>query len=310
MSAVVAYPSMIARACSTLDESPAFEDMPDGYIRIVARIIKKINLSKPESPIYASRSTIARESGKSLETVGRAIRWLEDRQLIRRCQKARTGLRGSSSPITPLRSLLDALLITSPQGKVSNHVSPETYAQTQVEIDASKSTLQEQPKGIQPKREFVRIGNASLPSDLAWMVGNDVKPSTILYLMKLASTAKKRLSDVVSVTKKYLENLRGRGLVAYILALLKKDRDYAWIAKQGAKEQADQTRQLRLQQKAIDLCGRSFSSRDGKIFVTVEKNGILSEIREGARFARAMDEAFLEAVSSGRLKPVSSHSWC
>ena len=29
------YPSMIARACSALDESPLFRDMPDGYLRVM-----------------------------------------------------------------------------------------------------------------------------------------------------------------------------------------------------------------------------------------------------------------------------------
>lgn len=110
---VVVYPGAIARACSALDESPLFESMPDGYIRVVIRIIKKISLSRLSSPITASRETLARESKKSLETVHRAVRWLEAHEFIQRNQKARAGLRGSSSPIKPTQKLLDALLLTA-----------------------------------------------------------------------------------------------------------------------------------------------------------------------------------------------------
>lgn len=110
---VVVYPGAIARACSVLDESPLFESMPDGYIRVIIRIIKKINLSRLSAPITASRETLARESRKSLETVHRAVRWLDAHEFIQRDQKARAGLRGSSSPITPTQKFLDALLLTA-----------------------------------------------------------------------------------------------------------------------------------------------------------------------------------------------------
>lgn len=110
---VVVYPGAIARACSALDESPLFECLPDGYIRVVIRIVKKINLSRLSSPITASRETLAREAKKSLETVHRAVRWLESHAFIQRDQKARAGLRGSSSPIQPTQKLLDALLLTA-----------------------------------------------------------------------------------------------------------------------------------------------------------------------------------------------------
>ena len=100
------YPVAIQRACAALDESPVFRDLPDGYFRVVLRIIKKINLAQLAAPIVASRTTLARESGRSVEAVGRAIAWLEERKLITRAQKAQPGLRGSCAPITPTRRLL------------------------------------------------------------------------------------------------------------------------------------------------------------------------------------------------------------
>ena len=78
---------------------------------MVVRLIKKINLSRLFSPIVASRGTIARESGKSIETVGRAVKWLEEQKLVTREQRARAGLRGSSAPLVPTAKLIDALTL-------------------------------------------------------------------------------------------------------------------------------------------------------------------------------------------------------
>ena len=108
---ICTYPSAIARACAALDESLVFRDLPDGYFRVVVRLIKKINLSHLFSPIVASRGTIARESGKSIETVGRAVKWLEERKLVTREQRARAGLRGSSAPLVPTAKFIDALTL-------------------------------------------------------------------------------------------------------------------------------------------------------------------------------------------------------
>ena len=83
----VVYPSLISRACATLDESPMFKDAPDGYLRVILRIIKKINLKRLSAPILASRATLAEESGKSVETVHRVVRWLEEHGLVQREQR-------------------------------------------------------------------------------------------------------------------------------------------------------------------------------------------------------------------------------
>ena len=109
----VVYPSLISRACAALDESPVFKDVPDGYLRVILRIVKKINLKRLNSPILASRATLAEESGKSVETVHRVVRWLEERGLVEREQRARQALRGSSSPLVPTQQLLDALLLSA-----------------------------------------------------------------------------------------------------------------------------------------------------------------------------------------------------
>ena len=145
------YPSGISRVVSAIDEIPAFKELPDGFLRIIVRIVKKINLRSPSNPIVASRNTLAEESGKSVETVHRAIRWLEEHGLIARDQKSRAGFRGSSSPLVPTPMLLEALLLTSAVEallKKAKHVAPAMPS---------------------PKRNFVRVNGLTLPSDLAWI---------------------------------------------------------------------------------------------------------------------------------------------
>ena len=320
-----AYPSAIARACAAIDEARVFRDLPDGYIRIVVRIIKKIRLSCLKSPIYASRGTIAKESGKSVETVGRAVKWLEDNGLIERTQKARNGLRGSTSPITPTDALIEALTLrgkSSAQPLKMTHTSghsgltldvQETGASkgSPVTADASLSTLpRTQSKERQPDKPaaYVRKDGVFIPSDVAWLVDQKgLRATAVLKLMKLAKDNQQRLSDVVQATRQYLDVLADNGLFAYLRKLVTQDRDYRYVVQQESRGlQAAQLKQ-RLEQKSVELEGRSFATRDGQIRVFVQAKGMLKvlDARRGTGY-RPMDAAFLDALDEGRLIGVST----
>lgn len=316
MASATAYPSAIARACAAIDEAPVFRDLPDGYIRVVVRIIKKIRLSCLKSPIYASRSTIAQESGKSVETVGRVVKWLEERNLIEREQIARRGLKGSSSPIRPTDRLLEALTLrqqpTSPLDTTVSHVTPEDEVihspegPSPVRADGSKSTHQKQSKEIHPASPapFVKIEGCALPTELTWLVTrNALKATGVLSLMKLASSKKQRLSDVVQASRKYLEGLTDRGLFAYLRKLVMQDRDYRAVVQQDVQAQADVQMKARVASKSVELEGRAYRTRDGKIQVFVRPNGFLEEVGADRRGFRPMDGRFLTAIDEGRLVP-------
>ncbi|MET1114554.1 MAG: replication/maintenance protein RepL [Comamonas sp.] len=296
MLAPTIYPSMIARACSALDESPLFRDMPDGYLRVIFRIIKKINLIRLNSPIVASRSTIAQESGKSVETVHRVVKWLEERGLIERAQKARAGLRGSSSPLIPTLKLLDALLLTD---RTHAGKAPALAPALRPERSAPAAAA---PCAAPGGAQFETFGKLKLPCDLAWLVHErGLQGTGVLQLMKLAKQAKQRLSDVVGATRKYLEQLEGRRLYAYLRALLGSKRDFGQCAQAAATEASEQRQHSYLQEKAAALAGQAFRSRDAKLVVTVDACGMLLEERAGRRAARPMCQSFLDAIAAGRL---------
>lgn len=137
--ALTLYPSLINRACAILDELPEFQELPEGYLRVMLRIVKKINLAAPMSPIFAKRSTLATESGKSIETVHRTIKWLETEGLIERKQKAHAGRRGSSSPLVPTMKFLQELLL-DPENIARSYQECEDYIGKKQQARADKNT--------------------------------------------------------------------------------------------------------------------------------------------------------------------------
>ena len=300
----VVYPSLISRACAALDESPAFKDVPDGYLRVILRIVKKINLKRLDSPILASRAKLAEESGKSIETVHRVIRWLEERGLVEREQRARPELRGSSSPLVPTKRLLDALLLSEETRAAVNESHPAKGAKTaggEMATAANNSSV----RSAGPGGEFERVGKVRLPRDLAWLVKDKgMNCSGVLHLMKLAGQAKQRLSTVVAATRKYLKGLEGRELYAYLRALLGKGKDFGYRASEESRTSAEVEEREYLKQKAHALAGRSFQNRDQSLIVTVDESGMLIEVRNGQRAARHFCKAFVEAIEAGRLRGV------
>jgi hypothetical protein len=301
-----AYPSLIAQACSAIDESLLFKDLPDGYIRVVVRIIKKINISRLNAPIFASRTTLATESGKSVETVGRVVKWLEDRGLVQRDQKAMPGLRGSRSPLIPTQKLLEALLLTGRDPAVSNNKGRTNSPA--VCPDVSVSFNQSNPSENNPRRgQFLTIDKVKIPSDLAWMIHkNGLRATAVLLLMKQAKQANKRLSDIVAATIDYLTPLRSNQLFAYVKALIGKDRDFAQQAKSENDSRQKQADRERLERKADELRGRRFHSRDGSTLVIVEANGIIREVAQGKSACYRFSQRFLDAIDSGSLRPERS----
>ena len=137
--ALTLYPSLINRACAVLDERPDVRNQPEGYLRVILRIVKKINLATPMSPIFAKRSTLATESGRSIETVHRTIKWLESEGLIERKQKAHPGRRGSSSPLVPTMKFLQELLL-DPENIARSYQECEDYIGKKQQARADKNT--------------------------------------------------------------------------------------------------------------------------------------------------------------------------
>lgn len=294
------YPSRINRACAILDEIDAFRDIPDGHLRVLIRLVKKINLRALRSPIIVTRETLSRECGRSVETVQRAIRWLEDQGLITRSQRAGPGLKGSKSPIVPTADLIHLLRLDDDSCK-------EGYPQPPgVTNDASISTKEKTvSKKEQPSRERVRVGRYVLPGELAWICKKGVNPTAVLLLMKLAKQAGQRLSDVVAATASYLDKLSGKNLFAYLRRLVTLGKDYAYLARRQGEERRQAVDLGKIEEARRMLVGQRFTSRRSGVIIYVDRGGMLAIEKDGTHLGyRPMDVEFVDALASGILTKV------
>jgi hypothetical protein len=207
--------------------------------------------------------------------------------------------------LKPLTALIPAVVAFGPL----TTGNPVRGTPSAVRLDASKSTLPQQSKENQPARPapFVKIEGCTLPSELAWLVTrNDLKVTGVLALMKLAGSRKQRLSDIVAASKKYLEGLTDRSLFAYLRKLVMQDRDYRAVVEEEVKAHQASQDKARLARKAVELEGRAFKTRDGRIQLFVKANGMLHQVAPDRAGYRPLDRAFLDAIEDGRLVPVAA----
>lgn len=279
------YPSSINRAISSIDEIDVFKELPDSFVRIVVRIIKKIDVRNPKKSIYAARKTLAEESGRSIESIHRCVRWLAEKGLIEREQKARTGLRGSSSPITPTDALLDALMLS----KAAQLKLPQAPRMAPARPHAKQS-------------EFVRFGKIALPFDVAWLhIDAKLKLPMVLKLMKEAKLYGTRLSDVLLGCKDYIADMNGRHLFFYVLKVIKRGGNYIEKAAQHKQQQ-----ELKDVQKAAQsFVGITFKSMKSGVLLRVKDCFAIERITEsGLTSVIPLDKKFIDAVSCGTLSIV------
>lgn len=226
---VVIYPSMIARAITMLDEDPFLRTLPYCVWPTLVRLIKKIDVNHPQKPIFASRATLANEAQSSLQNLNRQLKTLEDMGIIERNQKARQGLRGSSSEITLTGKAIRALRFDLP--------APQELKPTVRERKVSENgAVTYEDTGL------VRVGANKLPAELEFLVSiGGIKCSAIYKLMALAKASGQRLSDVVEGVKETIASMRGGRLFAYLMAACKGYRNFSQekeIAKKDMEEQA------------------------------------------------------------------------
>lgn len=279
------YPAAISRAICALDELPEFREMPEGFMRILVRIIKKIDLRKPESHIFASRSTLAAESGKSLEVVHRCVRWLVEQGFLSREQKQIEGRRGSRSPLSPTAKLLDVLML-----------SKEKRAQ----VEEAKKASHPAPGA----NGFERVNGATLPADLAWLVKTGgMKATGVLQLMAMAKAAQLTLTQIVESAKDYLKPHKGSALYGYLRRLVSKGpQESVRKAAETKRQKAAAVRAQAARDQAEKMEGHLYRDTLTQAQVRVHP-GAEIEVRErdGTLRRGPVTPSFLEAIEAGRL---------
>ena len=304
------FPYLIARACTALPHTPAFQELPDGFLRIVLLIVQKINIKNPYTSIFAARATIATEAGKSTDSVHRAIKWLEDKGYIERERKAFFGNRGSTSPITPTKELLMVLALVDEDGKpLAVKDTPAHRKDPTRKVVGHEGDAQSEGDVRSGSSAFVKVGKVLVPKDLAWMCDVGVSSFGVLALMKAAREAKQRLSDVMATARKYVEGLPAREIFAYVRKLIVSGRDFGYLANKSSELRKNEKNSEFLSEKIRNMEGLSFLSRkSGRTFEITE--GVLYEVSaQGQRTVHIFSNAFVDAIHEGKLVPHRNGTW-
>ncbi|MDB5795680.1 MAG: hypothetical protein JWR25_2059 [Noviherbaspirillum sp.] len=147
-----------------------------------------------------------------------------------------------------------------------------------------------------------------LPIDLAWLTGNGLSRAGIFKLMGKATKNRKRLSDIVTVAKTYIRDLKGGKLYAYLAKLVDGPTDFSFAA-------ASERERLRADHQAKILARKAecFRRRFRNTALTNQDQSRLYVIDEQARFVQIFGDRvpstvplrdlsqWIERVETGRL---------
>lgn len=137
----------------------------------------------------------------------------------------------------------------------------------------------------------------------------NLAPPAILRLMKIATLAGKRLSDVVAVERPRLGDKRGRHLFGYLRRLLAKPVDYAHLRRQQtaatARKATRDSARARLITESQRLAGSRWLLSDGTpLEVTASGSHVCWSAPGQGPVSRPFDADFLHAVAVGRVRPM------
>lgn len=294
----VRMPYAIERATAIAMTHEAFDDLSLGHRKVLANIVRFVKIGNIFKNIFAKKSTIARMSKVSEETVYRAIKSFEGRGYLARIDQSHDnhGYFGISE-ITITQALADLLELTQ-------RTAPRSTAQ-QIDADADQidsgnkvtgtqcsmlvsgdgsasvmssqanrlpsvtdahmkngvplSILRKQPSEDRLQKQQKKAG--AIPDDLSALKGR-VSDYAIFFLMKSATAAGKRLSAVVAYCRDAVCRLSGRELVAYLKTMISREIDYVFLVRRQQQE-ASEAAQATDAQQAIE---RFMSASVGREF--------------------------------------------
>lgn len=264
IAAAPTYPWVICNAVTRVFDVEELRKLHDSAIKLLVSLIKKVDKNNGTSPIFARRETLAKDIGRSVETVYRGLRILEESGLIEEREQSQdaTG-RLADSVITLSTRACELLQLPVRQGTSRCRVAPSVTSgrptvyrlDSQFFEDQSSESAEERVAQKQ-ERQSIRVGKFWIPADLGLLIDRNVVATAVLALMKRAKVAGKRLSDVVQCVANRVVSLdlRAKKLYAYLLAAIEGSRDYsrdATTLRQDA-ERAKELEALQVQRTELD----------------------------------------------------------
>jgi len=239
-------PPIIQRAIARINDPAILQDMSPTQRWFLSVMLRRVSAEDGNDIFWIKRSNFAKLTQSSEATVYRMLAYFESAGVIKRIAQKRDsdgvftvgemrlteafcqiiGLTG------PTREGLDALY----QRKVSDRLAPVSDVinnQGVKQFSSKNHSLHEPSKNT--------VGKNTAPPDLHRLLNQGLTRPQLFLLMGLAKKQGKRLSDIVAVCSKALQNLNGVELFAYLRTLTTADKDFGFI-----RQQADQTQQAEL----------------------------------------------------------------
>jgi hypothetical protein len=281
--------------------------------RALFGILTFLNLANKTKAIFPRRDTLRAESLiQSDATLYRGLAVLEAKGYISRAQKRNN--RNGKFYLSPI-ALTDKALALLGLGKVihkkpslalrDGHIKKELTKDNQ----SLKKTTSEQDSSKNTEID----GKTRLPNELVPLLNLDVSKSAICWLMNQCKKHGKRLGDVYRVVESNVKPLRGKAVVAYLMALIKKDIDFKWIARDKSDRavEVEMAHAVKTEAKQLDdrYDGCEVVRQDGTligIFRAAETPGGIAFVH-GADGSLPVNQTFVRAWLDGliRLRPKS-----
>lgn len=306
------YPWVICNAVTRVFDVQELRVLHDSVQKLLVALIKKVDKGNGRSPVFARRETLARDIGRSVETVYRGLRTLEASGLIEARQQEQdpTG-RLMDSVITfsgrlcvlldlPLAGKSAATSVKAPPPSVTDD-RPTVYRVSGQFKDQSHESSRTPPATI-------RVGRFSIPADLGMLLERSLPATAVLSLMKKAKAVGKRMGDVMRCIAGRVEalDLRGRRLYAYLLTTLQGRRDFEGEVQSANERARIETLRKEDGERAREHEGRWFAViGDDRKRVKVQAGMAYVIAEVGGRWqitgSAALGSEFDAAITAGRL---------
>ncbi len=225
------YPLPILRSVASIPELLCCKGTRANVKEVLSYLIKRVNLKDIDQPLRIPRQNIADYIYRSVDTVGRVLRYLKEMGLIDYCRQSLENNRGSVSPIT-LTEKAKALFFKQ-----------------------KKSLPKEKQSAQKFQSAFTDIGDMHeilVPNDVLWLhEEKNLSDVEIFTLMRDCKNKKYQLVHVAEYHKASLMKINdAKGVFAYLKKMIVKEQhDYVWWYEQ-AKIRAEQQR-LKEEKRAL-----------------------------------------------------------
>lgn len=201
--------------------------------RVLFGALTFLNLKNVRTAIFPRRDVLCAESLLHSEsTLYRGLKTLEVKGYITRSQKRRE--HNGEFYLSPIEMTEKALTMLGLNEVINTPPSSKMRDGRIQEHTNTKQSLQNSFRPTENLSENPIDQKTRLPKELLRLLDLGVERKEVCWLMGQAKRYSKRLVHVVDAVWHRIHFLNGRQVVAYVNAMISKNLDFAWIAKNAA----------------------------------------------------------------------------